>query len=161
MSTFKIYIFFIKFRSNVHTFFDASFWDSFFEFLVRLGAKKVDFGSPLAPSWAPNGAQNRPSGAKWLQKTVGDRALCHPFSQPFPKIDLLMHFGRPLAHFWFPFGSVGCPLAPCGSLLVRIILRRCRRSLPISRFPSPCFKWPVSLGCGGVAASTIRRAQRR
>ena len=32
-----------------------------------------------------------------------------------------------------------------------IILRRCRGSLPISRFPSPYFKWPVSLGCGGVA----------
>ena len=33
-------------------------------FLVRLGAKKVDFGSPLAPSWSQNGAQNHPSGAK-------------------------------------------------------------------------------------------------
>ena len=71
----KFIFFFIKFQSNVHTFFDASFWDPFFEFLVRLGAKKVDFGSPLAPSWGPNraqnlpkGAQNRPSGAKMAPK---------------------------------------------------------------------------------------------
>ena len=27
------------------------------------------------------------------------------FSRPFPKVDFLMHFGRPLAHFWLPFGS--------------------------------------------------------
>ena len=47
-----------------HTFFDASFWASFFEILVRLGAKKFDFVSPLAPSWAQHGAQNRPSSAK-------------------------------------------------------------------------------------------------
>ena len=44
-----------------------------------------------------------------------------PFSRPFPKVDVLMHFGRPLAHFWLPFGSLLAPLgsllAPVGSLL--------------------------------------------
>ena len=51
---------------RIHTFFDASFWTSFFDILARLDAKTADFGTPLAPSWAPNGAQNRPSGAKML-----------------------------------------------------------------------------------------------
>ena len=41
----------------------------FFDFLVRLGAKKIDFGSPLALSWSPNGAQNHPSGAKKSPKS--------------------------------------------------------------------------------------------
>ena len=35
---------------------------------MRLDAKKLDFGSPLAPSWVPNGAQNRPSGAKSVRR---------------------------------------------------------------------------------------------
>ena len=63
-STSKILHFLIKFRLNFHIFFDASFWASFFEILVRLGVKKLDFVSPLAPSWDQNGAQNRPNGAK-------------------------------------------------------------------------------------------------
>ena len=69
--------------------------------------------------------------------------LLAPFSRPFPKVDFLMHFGRPLAHFWLtlahfwlplahlwlifgalwlPFGSLWLPfgslLVPFGSLLV-------------------------------------------
>ena len=58
------------------------------------------------------------------------------FSRPFPKVDFLMHFGRPLGHLslpfgspWLPFGSLwltfgslwlpfGSLLAPFGSLLV-------------------------------------------
>ena len=35
------------------------------------------------------------------------------FSRPFPKVDFLMHFGRPLAHFGLPFGS---PWLPFGTL---------------------------------------------
>ena len=30
---------------------------------ARLDAQMLDFGTPLAPSWDQNGAQNRPSGA--------------------------------------------------------------------------------------------------
>ena len=41
---------------------------SFFRILAYPGAKTLDFGTPLAPSWAPNDAQNRPSGAKKPQK---------------------------------------------------------------------------------------------
>ena len=74
-----------------------------------------------------------------------------PFSRPFPKIDFLMHFGRPLAHFWLLFGSRWLPFGSLWLTFGAFFLRRCRGSLPISRFPSPCFKWPVSLGCGGVA----------
>ena len=47
-------------------------------------------------------------------------SLLAPFSRPFPKVDFLMHFGRPLAHFGLPFGSLWLPfgslLAPFGSL---------------------------------------------
>ena len=76
LSTFKISHFLIKYRSKFHIFFDASFWTSFFEILVRLGAKKLDFGSPLAPSWAQNGAQNRPSGAPNLKFLGRLSAFC-------------------------------------------------------------------------------------
>ena len=31
---------------------------------MRLDGKMLDFGTPLAPSWVPNGAQNHPSVAK-------------------------------------------------------------------------------------------------
>ena len=54
-------------------FFDASFWTSFFDILARLDAKMLDFGSPLAPSWAQNGAQNRTSGANNLN-FIGSRS---------------------------------------------------------------------------------------
>ena len=36
---------------------------------MRLDAKMLDFGTPLAPSWGPNGAQNRPNGAKMSLKS--------------------------------------------------------------------------------------------
>ena len=35
-----------------------------------------------------------------------------PVSRPFPKVDFLMHFGRPLAHFWLPLAHFWRPLAP-------------------------------------------------
>ena len=63
-SSFKTLHFLTKTQSTNHTFSDASFRTSSFEILVRLDAKKLDFGSPLAPSWAQNAAQNRPSGTK-------------------------------------------------------------------------------------------------
>ena len=37
---------------------------SFFEILAHPGAKTLDFGTPLAPNWAPNDAQNHPSGVQ-------------------------------------------------------------------------------------------------
>ena len=41
---------------------------------------------------------------------MSDGSICAYFSQPFPNFDFLMHFGRPLATFWLPLGSVGAPL---------------------------------------------------
>ena len=45
--------------------------------------------------------------------------LLAPFSRPFPKIDFYMHFGRPLAPLWLPFGSLwrtfGSPWLTFGS----------------------------------------------
>ena len=58
-----------KFTRKFMFFFDASFWTIFFEIFARLGAKKLDFGSPLAPSWAQSVAQNRPSGVTNHEKT--------------------------------------------------------------------------------------------
>ena len=72
----KISHFLIKCRSKFHIFYDASFWASFFEILVRLGAKKLDFVSPLAPSWAQNGTQNRPNGAKNGSRTFPGQLHC-------------------------------------------------------------------------------------
>ena len=66
----KSHVFLMKIQSKTHAFSDASFRTQFFEALVRLDAKMLDLGSPLAPSWAQNGAQNRPSGAKSLQKSI-------------------------------------------------------------------------------------------
>ena len=36
---------------------------------MHIGAKMVDFGIPSAHSWIQIGVQNRPSGAKGLQKS--------------------------------------------------------------------------------------------
>ena len=119
LSTFKISFFFIKFRSNFHAFFDVSFWDLFFEILVRLGANKVDFGSPLAASWAPNGAQNRPKGAQnrpsGAKKQRAHKRRWHFFAIVFffnflvrlgaKKVD----FGSPLAPSWSPNGAQNHP----------------------------------------------------
>jgi len=38
-----------------------------------------------------------------------------PFSQPFPKIDSLMHFGYPLVSFWLPLAPFWLPF---GSLVL-------------------------------------------
>ena len=54
--------------------------------------------------------ENDPFWEAFLSDPLG---LLAPFSRPFPKIDFLMHFGRPLAHFGLPFGS---PWLPFGTL---------------------------------------------
>ena len=68
-STFKISCFPIKIQSKTHAFSNASFRTSFFEILMRLDAKKLDFESPLAPSWAQNAEPHRPSCSKKAPKT--------------------------------------------------------------------------------------------
>ena len=71
-----------------------------------------------------------------------------PFSRPFPKIDLLMHFGRPLAHFGLPFGSrwltfgsrwftLGSILAHLGSLLAHFWCPLAHFWYPLLHFGSP------------------------
>ena len=67
--------------------------------------------------------------------------LLAPFSRPFPKIDFLMHFGRPLAHVWLPFGSrwltFGSLLAPFGSLLAHFWCPVAHCWYPLLHFCSP------------------------
>ena len=64
-----------------------------------------------------------------------------PFSQPFPKIDFLTHFGRSLAHFGLPFGSPWLPfgslLALLGSLWATFWLQLAHFGRPLAPFCSP------------------------
>ena len=45
---------------------------------MRLGAKKLDFGSPLAPSWSQNGAPWRPAGPNMAPKITQVVPKSHP-----------------------------------------------------------------------------------
>ena len=64
----------------------------FVEILVRLGPKKVDFGSPLAPSWSQNGAQNHPSGAKKGPESTIPRTLLRHWKRALKKHNMLAFF---------------------------------------------------------------------
>ena len=103
----------IKIPSNFQAFSGTPSWTSFFRLLMRLGAKMMDFGTPLAPSGVQNDAQNRPSGVKigfrklpsrfqkkhLLPKTLSERNLA-------PFWSILHHFGIILDEFWMI--SDGC-----------------------------------------------------
>ena len=91
-STFKISCFPIKIQSKTHAFSNASFRTSFFEILMRLDAKKLDFGSPLAPSWSQNGAQNRPSGAKKGPESIIPRTILRHWKRALKKHNMLAFF---------------------------------------------------------------------
>ena len=60
---------------EIFMFFQEPLLDPFFSIFWRLGAKMLDFGSPLPPSWAKSGAQNRPIGAKVASKNFGGCSL--------------------------------------------------------------------------------------
>ena len=81
-----------KIQSKTHAIFAIAFWCHFFRFFCELGAKSAILGPLLAPSWAQNDTQNRPSGAKIasFSQTRAGRFAC----------------GSPLAPFWLPFGSL-------------------------------------------------------
>ena len=71
--------------------------DLIFSIILRLGAKKVDFGSPLAPSWVQNGVRNRPSGAKKTQIELDGLPILAPnFQDRFPE--------RSWVPFWLILG---------------------------------------------------------
>ena len=75
-------------------------WTSFFSIVWRLGAKKVDFGSPLAPSWVQNGVRNRPSGAKKAPIELDGLPILAPNIQDrFPE--------RSWVPFWLILGPLG------------------------------------------------------
>ena len=59
----------IKIPFNFQAFSNTLSWTSFFRLWMLSGAKMLDFRTPLAPSWSPNDAQNRPGGAKNAPKT--------------------------------------------------------------------------------------------
>ena len=77
----KSHVFLIKIQSNAYAFFWYLIQDAIFEICVRLDAKIIDFGNPLAPNWAPNGAQNRSSGDK---KHVDLVSGVHPWASLLP-----------------------------------------------------------------------------
>ena len=108
-STSKISHFLIEFRLKFDIFFDASFWALFFNILGRLGAKKLDFGSPFAPSWAQNGAQNRPSGAKWHPLLKPAAAFLETWNRFAAKVAFGAFLGTISSDFWqmlIPFSKI-------------------------------------------------------
>ena len=72
------------------------------------------------------------------------------FSRPFPKIDFLMHFGRPLAHFWLPFGSRWLPFCArwltFGSLWAPFWLPLAHFWLPLAHFWLPLAPFWLTFG---------------
>ena len=103
----------IKIPSNFQAFSGTPTWTSFFRLLMRLGAKMMDFGTPLAPSGVQNGARNRPSGAK---NPLFSLQRAHLFFSSLPRSlsegswapfwSILHHFGIILDEFWMI--SDGC-----------------------------------------------------
>ena len=75
---------------------------SFFDILAHPGAKTLDFGTPLAPSWAPNGAQNRPSGVKNGLRTFPVELHC---ADLLPG-SLSERSGAPFWQVWDGFGTI-------------------------------------------------------
>ena len=103
---------------------------------MRLGAKKVDFGSPLAPSWGPN-------GPKIVKKLSG---RCSPFRDSFlfesfwcdlvPKRSILGAPWRPAGPQMAPKITQVVPKShPSGakkgpeSIIPRIVLRHWKRAM--------------------------------
>ena len=58
---------------------------------------------------------------KWNQKLIDASSFLARFLQPFMRVDLIMHLGRPLATFWLIVGSRWLPSGslwfPFGSFL--------------------------------------------
>ena len=81
-STFKLSHFLTNVQSKIDTFSDASFWASFLDILMRLHAKMLDFGTPLAPGSAQNAGRNYPSVAKnCFRKLLGELLLADLLSR--------------------------------------------------------------------------------
>ena len=73
------------------------------------GANMRDFGTPLAPSGAQNGAQNRPSGAQSRKIEITRLPQGGSWQLPFPKIAFGALMGTRLLDFgssWAPFLSI-------------------------------------------------------
>jgi len=74
-------------------FFLAWFLGSLFLIFSRFYAKKGDFGTPLRASWAQNGTQNQPNGAKMLKKSSLGTPL-GLFSRRWPRLFANLHGKR-------------------------------------------------------------------
>ena len=123
----KSHVFPIKIQSKTNAFSDASFRTSFFEGLVRLDAKTVDFGSPLASSWAQNAARNHPSGAKdGLRKLPVDYVAPTCFQDHFRNAPR-HHFGW----FWMDFECICMDFV----IMLNACLKHCCNK--IRRLPTP------------------------
>ena len=94
-----------KSRSKFKAFSGTLSGTSFFDFLVHLGAKMLDFGTPLVPSWLQNGTQNHPSGAKM---TPISQRRCRLLAALVPRT----HSARSWAPFWSILGPLGTKLGP-------------------------------------------------
>ena len=100
-----------KFRPKFKAFSGTLSGTSFFDFLVHLGAKMLDFGTPLVPSWLQNGAQNRPSSNQRLKKSISlstQELFLEPICSQTPSKTflgtILIDFGPICGWFWGRFG---------------------------------------------------------
>ena len=72
-----------KIQSKNHAFSETPSWTSFLRLLRRPGAKMMDFGSPLAPSWAQNGSPEGLHRAKNASNMVLTGGGCPEAREPF------------------------------------------------------------------------------
>ena len=100
-------------RSNSEHYRNAGlFWHHFSSMFIIFSASiSVSICSSFFDGrWLPPNGLSRSAGC----------SLFLYFSQPFPKIYVFMHFGRPVADFWHPWASkwltFGSPWLPFGSL---------------------------------------------
>ena len=108
----------------------------------------IDFGIDLFIEFV------RKMAPKMVQGNLCGFTLLAPFSRPFPKIDFLMHFDPPLAHFWHT-------LVPSCSLVVPLALFRLTFGtfcLPFAPFwlPFASFCLPLAYFCHLLAPRTLK-----
>ena len=83
-----------------------------FSHFLRFYEKKDDFWIPLGPSWAQNGAQNRPRGAKMLKKSSLGTPLgpfCSKMTPPFANLHVQRAPKAPPERFFTDFAWIWGP----------------------------------------------------
>ena len=111
----------IQISINISSFFCHPSLDFIFRHLQRLGAKIIDLGVLLAPSWVQNCSKNQPSGDK---KHVNFVSGAHSWASLLPSC----FSGRSWAPFWWIWDDFGMDFDGfwhhCSWILVASLQRR-------------------------------------